>query len=198
MRPFLALGVAFMLVVPQAPLLAQPAPTGGFVHRALARDAERLALAPQPSTPMPASPAGVLELRWEELSPLVLGHRVTIFLADDTRVHGDVAAVRDDAIVLADARASGPGALRPGGAYPRGEVTRISVQREGRSGGRTLGTIVGVLTGVVLGGWVSAESADSAGVGVPLFLGIASGITAVGYYTGRRLDQRTTMIRIVS
>ena len=57
--------------------------------------------------------------------------------------------------------------------------------------------MLGVLTGVVIGGWVSAEAADSAGTGLPLFLGIASGITVAGYCAGKHLTRRVTVIRVV-
>jgi hypothetical protein len=56
---------------------------------------------------------------------------------------------------------------------------------------------VGVLSGVVLGGYVAAVTADSAGAGIATFLGIASAGTVGGYYVGKRLDKQVTLIKIV-
>jgi hypothetical protein len=56
---------------------------------------------------------------------------------------------------------------------------------------------VGVLSGVVLGGYVAAVTADSAGAGISTFLGIASAGTVGGYYVGKQLDKQVTLIKIV-
>ncbi len=136
--------------------------------------------------------AGVLSLRWSELAPMIQGQHVTVGLANGADVSGDVVAVRDDALVMDVSRGS-----LTGGTIPRDSVTTLRFKRSKGSGVRTLGTVIGVLSGVVLGGWASAEAADSAGTGIPLFLGVASGITIAGYYAGKRLDQKETVIQIV-
>jgi hypothetical protein len=59
-----------------------------------------------------------------------------------------------------------------------------------------MGTVVGVLTGLVLGGYTASHT-NSAGAGIPVFLGIASGVSIAGYYTGKELDLRITLIKIV-
>jgi hypothetical protein len=71
----------------------------------------------------------------------------------------------------------------------------IKLERKRGSWSRTLGTVAGVLTGLVIGGYTAAHT-DSAGAGIPTFLGIASGISIAGYYTGREIDRRITLIRI--
>ncbi len=177
-------------------LITAPTPTTppGPIARAAAVHASRLAgdLAPTPAE----AQAGV-ELRWSELGPVLSGQRVTAVLRDGRRVTGQAVVVRDDALVIDVARATGSrdsaGSQAP---VPRAAVATIEVERPGGAG-RTLGVVLGMLTGVVLGGWISAESTDSAGVGIPLFLGIASGVTVAGYYAGKQVSRRVTVIRVV-
>ncbi|MGE3843478.1 MAG: hypothetical protein AB7I50_18050, partial [Vicinamibacterales bacterium] len=89
-------------------------------------------------------------LRWSELAPVIVGHRVTAVLTDGSRVTGDALVVRDDALVMERA-----------GAVPRPSIASIEVETH-RGAGRPLGIVLGVLAGVVIGGWVSGENADSA------------------------------------
>ena len=76
-------------------------------------------------------------------------------------------------------------------------MQRIIVRKTTGAWGRHLGTVIGVMTGLLVGGYVTGQVADSAGVGIPLFLTLASGMTVAGYYTGRQLDTRVTVIRVV-
>ena len=166
----------------------------GPLERAIAAHAARLA-----AEPVARSGVGQpgVELRWAELGPVVSGQRITAVLSDGSRITGDAVVVRDDALVLDVKRSTGSRAYAGSNApVPRPMITAVEVERQSGAG-RTLGVVLGVLTGVVIGGWVSAEVADSAGTGIPLFLGIASGITVAGYYAGKQLTQRVTVIRIV-
>jgi hypothetical protein len=196
MKSTITLALVTCLAASHVPLHAHR-PSAGPFARALA-DADPLVASPMPQAPSPSGAASVLELRWEELQPLILGQRVTVTLADGATVHGDVLAVRDDALVVDVGRRPVPAAAQPGGRLPRSAVATIRLERAGGGGGRNLGTIIGVLTGVVVGGYVTSQVADSAGTGIPLFLGLASAITAGGYYAGRRIDRRITIIRVVS
>jgi hypothetical protein len=197
MKSTITLALVTCLAASHVPLHAHLPPAGPFA-RALA-DVEPLAASPMPQpAPAPPEAAALLELRWEELQPLILGQRVTVTLADGASVQGDVLAVRDDALVVDVGRRPVPAAVQPGGRLPRSAVATIRLERTGGAGGRNLGTIIGVLTGVVVGGYVTSQVADSAGTGIPLFLGLASAITAGGYYAGRRIDRRITIIRVVS
>ena len=171
-----------------------PPPPPGPIQRAIAVHAARHAgeLAPSPT----GAQAGV-ELRWSELGPVLSGQRVTAVLRDGNRVKGQAVVVRDDALVIDVARATGSRAYAgPQAPVPRAAIATIEIERQG-TGGRTLGVVLGVLAGIVLGAWISGETADSAGVGIPLFLGIASGITVAGYYAGKQVSRRVTVIRIV-
>lgn len=184
-----ALHVLIAVSLTAAPV---PPPSPGPLERAIAVHAARLAA--EPAAPPNAERAGV-ELRWAELGPVVSGQRVTAVLRDGSRITGDAVVVREDALVLDVKRGSGAyaGSNAP---VPRSSIASIEVERHGGAG-RTLGLVLGVLSGVVLGAWISAETADSAGVGIPLFLGVASGITIAGYYAGRQMSKRVTVIRIV-
>jgi hypothetical protein len=139
-----------------------------------------------------------LELKWDELAPMIRGQRVEITLADSTTVNGEAIAVRDDTVVLDVSGSSNPQTYPNGnGSIPRGAVVLVQVERSRNSGAKTLGTVVGVLAGVVVGGYVSGTMTESAGVGIPVFLGLASGITIVGYQAGKQMDRQVTSIRIV-
>ena len=188
-------GLSLLLVA----CLALPSVTvnaSGPIERAIAAHAARLAAEPTLAQ-APGQPGKAVELRWNELGPVVAGHRVTAVLSDGSRVTGDAVVVRDDALVMDVKRSTGSRAYAEGNApVPKSAIVLVEVEKQGGAG-RTLGTVLGVLAGVVIGAWVSEETADSASTGIPLFLGVASGITLAGYYTGKSLSRQVTVIRIV-
>src|SRR5262245_26010798 len=148
----------------------------------------------QSSLPAQGKP---LELRWNELPQIILNQSVELTLTN-AKIRGDVAAVRDDSLVLDVRKTSDAKAFPKGNAsVPRTEVTLIKVMRARGNWGRNLGTTVGVLSGVVIGGYTAGTTTDSAGTGIPLFLAIASGISVLGYFFGKTLDRNVTTIRIV-
>jgi uncharacterized protein YcfJ len=139
-----------------------------------------------------------LELEWGDLSPMIKGQQVQLVLPEGTAIQGEAMAVREEALVMDVKSTSNAKAYPKGSAtIPRASVTLIQVERRRGSWGRKLGTVVGVLSGLVLGGYVAAETADSAGPGIATFLGIASAGTVGGYYVGKELDRRVTLIKIV-
>ena len=125
-----------------------------------------------------------VELRWSELAPLIQSRRVELTLVDGAKLKGEAVVVREDSIVMGNA------------SIPRSSVSLIKLQRTRGSWGRKLGTVIGVLSGLVVGGYVTAVATNSAGAGIPLFLGMASGVTLGGYYIGRGIDYRTTLIKV--
>jgi hypothetical protein len=139
-----------------------------------------------------------LELKWNELAPLVAGHTVEVTLPAGATVKGEVVSVRDESLVLDLTKTSDPKAYPKGNAViPRASVTLLKLEKGGGSGWRTMGTVVGVLAGVVLGGYIAAKTANDVGPGIAIFLVTASGISVAGYAVGRSADKKTTMIRIV-
>jgi len=139
-----------------------------------------------------------LELKWGELAPMIVGQRVELTLTDGVRVKGEAVVVREDTLVMDVKKTSGEKAYPKGsGAIPRNMVSLIKLERTRGAWGRSIGTVIGVMAGLVVGGYVTYVAADSAGTGIPLFLGVASTVAVGGYYAGRGLDKRTTLIKIV-
>jgi hypothetical protein len=122
---------------------------------------------------------------------------VLLTLSGGTKVTGDVAAIRDDAMVL-DAKKTRDAKTYPKGnvAIPRASIQPVKLKRAG-GWGKTLGTTLGVLSGVVVGGYVAGKTQNDAGPGIAVFLVIASAMSVGGYILGRSADQRSTTIRIV-
>jgi len=138
-----------------------------------------------------------LELKWGELAPTVQGHRVELTLTGGTRVTGDVAAIREDTMVLDVKKTSDPKAYPKGNAsIPRSSIQLVKLKRSG-AWGKTLGTTLGVLSGVVVGGYVAGTTQNDAGPAVAVFLVIAGAMSVGGYLLGRRADQTATTIRVV-
>jgi hypothetical protein len=139
-----------------------------------------------------------LELKWNELAPLIAGHTVEVTLPAGATLKGEVASVREDALVLDVKKTSDSKAYPKGNAViPRASVTLLKLEKGGGSGWRTMGTVVGVLSGVVLGGYIAAKTANDAGPAVAIFLVTASAISIAGYAIGRSAGKKTTLIRIV-
>ena len=170
--------------------------------RAIAHEADRLAAEPAsfvaPAPQGDSDKAGPVRLRWNELAPLIQKKRVDVTLTDGTTVRGEAITVRDDALVMDVAGSSNARVYPKGnGPIPRTSVALIRLERMRGSWGRNLGTTIGLLSGLMIGGYVTAQVANSAGTGIPLFLVFASGVTMTGYYAGKSLDRKVTTIRIV-
>lgn len=129
-----------------------------------------------------------LEMRWNELAPLISGQRVEVILNDGAKVKGEVITVRDQELLL-DAKGNRTVA--------RASVVQINLERRRGAWGRSLGTVLGVLTGMTLGGFAASHT-NSVGVAIPTFLGVTGVVTTGGYYLGRSIDRRITRIRIVA
>ena len=143
------------------------------------------------------SASAPLELKWNELAAMIAGNPVELMLTDGTHITGEAVAVREDTLVMDARKASGGKTYQKGNAaVPRGSIGLIKLERKRGSWGRTMGTVVGVMSGIVIGGYAAAH-ADSAQAGIPVFLGIATGISVAGFYTGRELDRKITLIKIV-
>jgi hypothetical protein len=138
-----------------------------------------------------------LELRWNELAPIVLGQTVELTVPGAT-VKGEIVAVRDDSLVMDVQKTSNATSIPKGSAsIPKSSVTLLKVRRNRGNWGRNLGVTVGVLSGVVIGGYTAGTNTNKASTGIPLFLSIASGISIGGYFLGKQLDRKTTLIRVV-
>jgi hypothetical protein len=140
-----------------------------------------------------------VEVRWNELSPLILGHTVSLVLPGGAAIAGEVEAVRDDSLAL-DVRKSSDSKVQPKGtaSIPRASVTTLQMDDTKGTGGRILGVVVGVLVGMVAGGEIDAHASrfnEAAAVGT--FTGVSIAGAVGGYYVGRSVDRHTTIIRVI-
>lgn len=139
-----------------------------------------------------------VEVRWTELSPLILGKKVMLVLPGAVSVTGEAVAVRDDNLKIKIQKTSDNKAFPKGIAeIPRASVTTLQLGETKHVGGRAVGLVVGMLGGMVAGGEIAAHSDMREGAAVGTFLGVAVGGTVAGYYAGKSLDSHTTVIRIV-
>lgn len=139
-----------------------------------------------------------IEVRWSELSPLILGQTVTLVLPGGTAISGQTVAVRDDVLVL-DVRRTSDSKVQPKGpaSIPRASVTTLQKSETKAVGGRVLGVVVGVLVGMVAGGEIVAHGDMREGPGVTTFTAVAVSGAVGGYYLGKSVDRRSTTIRVV-
>ncbi len=139
-----------------------------------------------------------LELKWGEIQQLVIGQRVQMVLPDGATVKGEVVTVREDSLVL-DVKGTSNKEAHPKGSatIPRESVKLIRLERRSGNWGRNLGTTVGAITGVFLGGWLAIEAADSGGTAVACLAGITALGAISGYYIGKDIDRKVTVIKIV-
>lgn len=139
-----------------------------------------------------------IEVKWNELSPLILGHTVTIVLPAGATVSGEAVAVRDDALML-EVRRTSDSRIQPKGqaSIPRSSVTTLQISETKAVGGRVLGVVLGLLIGMVGGGEIAAHADQREGPAVATFTAVAVTGAVGGYYLGKSVDRHTTMIRVV-
>ena len=112
-----------------------------------------------------------LELKWSELAPMLSGRTVEFTSTNGISIRGEVAAVREDSLLIDVKRTSDPKTYPKGNAtVPKTSLTVLTLERPRSSWGRTMGTTLGVLTGLTVGGYVAGTTADSASTGIPIFL----------------------------
>ena len=138
-----------------------------------------------------------VELRWSELAPVIVNHKVKAVLPDGAVIQGLVAAVRDDALVLNTNKTSGRKGYPGENVIPRALLTTLQIDEFRGAGGRTIGVIVGALGGLILGGDLVAHTAHSEAAAVSSFMGISTASAIAGYYAGRSRDHNVTTIKIV-
>jgi len=100
-----------------------------------------------------AAPAAVassnqVELKWSELAPLIIGHKVKLVLPGGPEIKGLAVAVREDALVLNVKKTSDRKAYPKGqNVIPRASLSTLQLETKQGSGGRTVGVIAGALGG---------------------------------------------------
>ena len=139
-----------------------------------------------------------VELRWDELSPMITGKEVALVLPNGAAVRGEAIAVRTDGLVMVVKRTSDK-KLQPKGqaTIPREQVKLLDLRRPRSAAGRIALTIVGAFGGMTLGALLAVTVIDNVAAAVVTYLGMAVGGAVLGYYTGDEIDRRTTRIKIV-
>lgn len=138
-----------------------------------------------------------VEVRWNELSALILGHTVTVVLPGGTVLAGEVMAVRADSLALDVHRTSNVQVQPKGSAsIPRRSITTLQLTERTGAGGRVLGVVVGAVAGMVAGAEMVVHTSTTEAAAVSTFTGVSVAGVVGGYYVGRAVDTRTTMIRV--
>ena len=146
----------------------------------------------------PLEAANEIQLKWTELGAIAIGHDARLVLPGGAVLRGEIAAVRDDSLVMVVATTSDRKAFPKGqNSIPRGSVTVVEVMKIRGIAGRVLGTTAGVVGGLVISGEILGHSNLSEGPAIAVFLVATIGTTVAGYFAGKSADRRVTRIRIV-
>jgi hypothetical protein len=139
-----------------------------------------------------------LELRWNELSPIVVGHTISGKLPSGVTFRGEAIAVREDSLIVDVHRTSDSKALPSGQqSIPRTSLPQIDLTRPKGVGGRIIGTTLGILGGLTLSGAIIAGTDPGGGAASAIILLVPTATGALGYFAGKALDGRVKHIRIV-
>jgi hypothetical protein len=140
-----------------------------------------------------------LTLRWEEVGAAVGKQVVTVELIRNTRLKGTIIGVGQDAIRMNIQSSSDKQTFPPGeGSVPRKEIAAIRIKRmEGR--GRLIGA-AGIGSAASLGSlrWAISESRVNVSDNkrIAQWAAISAAAVAGGYWIGRLIDSKETVIKI--
>jgi hypothetical protein len=139
------------------------------------------------------------ELRWSELSARVTGRKIALALPEGAAVEGKAIAVTPDGLRLRISKTSDRKVAPKGELLvPRKSVSLVSVTEHGwigrvlcslGAGALTAALILNAGSNVYEGALVVVVPASAAAGGVGAAVG--------GYYIGKRIDRRTTEIRVI-
>ena len=153
-----------------------------------------------------AAVADEIQLPWSEIAALVDHQKVALVLPDGAMIEGQVLAVEPDGLVLDIKKSSDPRS-HPARqtSIPRASVSVLQL-KEVKGNRRWLGAVIGAGGGGVAG-WLLAEGVfHVSGEGLnpskaPVVVGsvaaLVAGAAAIGYFAGRKGDQRVTFIKII-
>ena len=145
----------------------------------------------------PAAAADEVQLKWTELGAIAVGHDARLVVPGGAVLQGEIAAVRDDSLVMVIAKTSDRKAFPKGqNSIPRASVTLVELKKGSGIAGRVVGTTAGLLGGLTIAGEIIAHGDLSEAPGITVFLVATVGTTVAGYFIGRRADRRVTRIRI--
>jgi len=148
-----------------------------------------------------AAESKVIQLRWEELSPIISGQEVQFVLPDGTLLRGDVFAVEADSLAN-NVKKTSDKANHPKGptSVPRASISSLDLTKT-TIHGRVIGTTVGVGAGALLGTAtlfaMCYERSCNSGAATAATLGVGVGVSLLGHFLGRSADMHVTTIKIV-
>jgi hypothetical protein len=128
-----------------------------------------------------------LQLKWNQLAPLLTGEKVVLHLASGERVNGRVTAVQPDSLVL----------KRHGQRVARTSIRELRLVHM-RARGRIIGTVAGLVGGLAIGSAIAVTHLWTAGNGTnAAILAVAVGLPVGGYFIGKTTDRQETLIQIL-
>ena len=128
-----------------------------------------------------------LQLKWNQLAPLLTGEKVVLRLENGARVNGRVAAVQPEGLVL----------KRHDRNVARNSIHELRLVHM-RARGRIIGTVIGLAGGLAIAGGIAATHLFSSGSGVNALIVLAVvGGPVVGYFIGQAGDRQETLIQIL-
>jgi uncharacterized protein YcfJ len=128
-----------------------------------------------------------LQLKWNQLAPLLTGEKVVVHLEGGGRVNGRVAAVQPEGLVLKghDQKVA------------RNSIRELRLMHM-RARGRIIGTVTGLLGGLAIAGGIASTHLFSGGNGVNVaIVAAAVGLPVAGYFIGKASDRQETLIQIL-
>ena len=138
-----------------------------------------------------AASTTVVDLRWQELAPLISGREVEIPLSSGGRARGEVLAVRADSIFMDVKKVSRTNYVKGRQSIERSEIPSLNL-RKNTIRWRVVGTTAGIIAGLFAGVAVACVTGDPG-----LFFLIEGGLTTLGHLGGRAGDLKDMTIRIV-
>ena len=139
-----------------------------------------------------------VELRWGDLSPLIVDQRVRLHLPEDVRIKGRVLSVRDDGLYMNIKKRSNKKAYPKGlTVIPRADVSLIELRKKRGIKYRAILTPVGVVLGAAL--YVGCAFGENERGTLDkeiclLFTALGGGLA---YFLGRALDAKIMHIKVV-
>ena len=148
-----------------------------------------------------AAQSKVIQLRWEELSPIISGQEVDFVLPDGTRLHGDVFNVEADSLTV-NVKKTSDKTTHPKGptSVARSSISSLDMTKK-TIHGRVIGTTTGVAGGALLGAatliGMCYDRSCNEGAAAVAALGVGVGVSLLGHFLGRSADMHVTSIKII-
>ena len=140
-----------------------------------------------------------VETAWTGLGGLISSRKVALVLPDRAAIEGKAISVQPEALTLTITKTSDrQGHPKGAASIPRASIPTLQLL-EMRVTGRVIGTTVGVVVGLAAGAviilhnglFADTSTGQNVGAGVAIF-----GLPVAGYFAGRALDRKVTLIKI--